>query len=292
MTGQIATGTLWSSVDRLTKARKQRLVRTTPGTGKTVVEYVPIPSLLDQLQEAVASTNSSDGGPAKSTGSRAPLDVGITALLGDISHSVIRGLRDAGLTPRLTDQPTTDPAPTRATPPPPARWAAVDEGLGRPVHDPDHTGRLTERAARAHADARARTDTARHTHDVAADLRQLATHIAAGGAGQRYVDAWVDTYRRWVTQAETALALDVDDATTTRGIRDTACPTCAATSVVRYTDDETYWDPALVVSLRDGQVLHVTCRVCGEGWWRGDDLDQLSMAIAYPTRTTDHRRTS
>lgn len=110
-----------------------------------------------------------------------------------------------------------------------------------------------------------------------AALRHLAATLVST-CDQDTVTAWATQYRRWVTHAEQTLALDTDDALTTRGIRGHACPTCEATTVERTQDGETYLDPAIVVAFRDGQLLHATCRACGTGWWRGEGFDQLSRS--------------
>lgn len=221
------SGDLWRWVDRLTRDRKQRLVRSTPGAERRTIEHVDVPSLWTQLREGVGSTNSSDGGPSKSTGSRAPLDLGISSLMDEITRDVVGALRRLGSPARVTT---------------------------------GEYGTLV---------------------DTPAELRHLAAVVVA--LDQQTVDTWTRTYRRWVSQAETALVLDDSESVTTRGIRGHACPTCGSDSVAREQDGETYRDPALVISFRDGQVLHATCRACAAGWWRGDGLDELSVALAYPT---------
>lgn len=220
--GPIDTGHLWTHVDRLTLDRKQRLVRQAHGQ-KPTTQWVPIPSLWTQLEEAIGSTTTSDGGRSKSTGSAAPLDLTIAVLMQEMTRDVVRALRELGA---------------------PARIQASEHGL---------------------------------TVDTRAGLRHLPA-VLLGTHDQQLVDDWVDRYRSWVTRSETALTLD-GDGIDTRGIRGHACPACDADHVLRDDDGETYRDPALVVAFRDGQVLHATCRACSTGWWRGDDLDQLAVAL-------------
>lgn len=291
------TGDLWSYVDRLTRPRKQRLTRQLPGQKKSTTEWITIDSLLDQLEEMVGSTTTKDEGGAKGAGSPAPLNVVAATLLDEMSRTVIRELKRWSLTPRiaaLDPAVRTDPGDrititvTTGPPAPPLLGRHPTdpdiEGLGLPLTNPDDAGRRAERAARLHADAQARAATARHTHDLRADLRQLATFIA-DQTNTTYVDDWVYRYRTWVSRVETALTLD-DEAVTTRGIRygdRRFCPTCGADKVTRVQDDEVFRDPALVATFRDGQLLHVTCRVCETGWWRGEGLDELGMEVAYPT---------
>lgn len=273
----LQTRDLWRSVDRLTKDRTQRLARQT-APGQVTVEYVPIPSLLTQLREALASNNSSDGRPGKSTGSRAPLDLAIASLIGDMSQQIRAALLKLGGRPRiLTAAPTTGPG--RAAP------TLVDE-LGYMLVAPDVAGQLLEAAARAQV----RTDTSRLRHDVPTDLRQLATALIGTG-DQALVDRWTGNYHTWVSQAETILT-DDDEAIDLRGIRGHTCPACGTDHVERVEPSndpravdgvERFHDPALVIAFRDGQVQHITCRACDTGWWRGDDVDTLAAGVRADT---------
>lgn len=268
------TGDLWKWVDRLTNDRRQRLVRQTPGTAATI-EWVTVPSLWTQLEEAVASTTTRDGGPSKGTGSPAPIDVAITSLMHEISTRLIRALIAADLQPRLL-VPDVRRFPARPLPALHRHPARDDvDGLGDPVVDPELVGRLTERAARGAASTRARLDSARVRHDVRSDLRQYAAYLTTVVGDQRLLDDWADRYHSWGARAAAALTLD-GDSIDTRGIRGHACPACLGLRVARYEDDGTYWDPALVISFRDGQILHATCRVCSAGWWRGEGLEELT----------------
>jgi hypothetical protein len=276
----IDSGNLWHWVDRLTRDRRQRLTRHTPGEKKPRVEYVPVPSLLTQLLEALASTTSADGRPGKSTGSRSPLDLSIESLVSDMSEQTRRGLTARGAHPRvLVAAPLAGPGRT-----PPALY---DED-GRLRYEPDQAGRIIEAAARSGVTR----DPMRLRHDLAADLRQLPALII-GTRQQPIVDEWTDRYQSWVAQAETILTGDQENVDL-RGIRGHACPSCGEQYVQRVepsTDPralagiETYHDPALVIAFRDGQVQHITCRACDTGWWRGDDVDQLSADIRTRTPT-------
>lgn len=270
----VDTGDLWKWVDRLTTDRRQRLLRQIPGTAPTI-EWVTVPSLWTQLEEAVASTTTRDGGASKGTGSPAPIDVAVTSLMHEISTRLIRALVAADLQPRRlvpdVQRATARPLPTWQ------RHAARDdvEGLGEPVVDPELAGRLTERAARGAATTRARLDSARARHDVRSDLRQYAAYLTTVVLDQRLVDEWSHRYHSWGARAAAALTLD-GDSIDTRGIRGHACPACLGLRIARYEDDGTYWEPALVISFRDGQILHATCRVCSAGWWRGEGLEELT----------------
>lgn len=272
------TSDLWRSVDRLTKDRTHRLVRSELGASKPTVEHVPIPSLWTQLVEALTSSNSSDGRPGKSTGSRSPLDLSIEALLIEMSTVLRASLTRLGHRPRVlvAEQRV---LPGRPTP------ALVDE-LGHPLLDPDQAGRLAEAAARTLV----RTDTSRLRHDVLSDLRQYATAVVAT-LDQDAIDACARQYAEWVWHAEEMLTGD-DESIDVRAIRGHACPECGADHVERVepskdpraTDGvERFHDPALVIAFRDGQVQHVTCRACDAGWWRGDDVDELGTAIRSAT---------
>lgn len=270
---QPATGDLWKWVDRLTRDRRHRLVRK-PLSGKPTVESVTIPCLWTQMEEALASSNAGGGRGKSSTGSRSPLDLAIEALMTEIEQTVINTLRSFGHAVRLRteDAPTTP----RTLPVP-----LLADAAGRPLFDPDQSGQLVERAARAHADAHDRRSAARPLHDTTSDLRQLAAVIVTNG-DQQLVDHWVGRYRGWVSQAAAALTAD-DESVDVRGVRGHACPTCRALWVTSVRDRETFRDPALVISFRDGQVLHITCRACEAGWWRGEDVDQLTRQIALST---------
>ncbi|SDG95690.1 DUF7341 domain-containing protein [Klenkia brasiliensis] len=105
----------------------------------------------------------------------------------------------------------------------------------------------------------------RRTLDTPANLRALAAHLATGTTPQHVVHEWADVYYRWVAQAETALALEVHEHATVRlPVRDTTCPHCGIGVVVRQEDDGTYRDPALLATFRDGQLVDVVCRACGQ----------------------------
>ncbi|MEI4273914.1 hypothetical protein TEK04_19510 [Klenkia sp. LSe6-5] len=268
----VDTGTLWSSVDRLTRDQPHRLHRKDDRQAWT--ERTVLPSLLTQLEEQVGATTSTDGGAAKSNGSPAPLDIGSASLLHEIDLHTARALIHHGIGVRYLDLAL--PAP----PPPAVTHRPVTDDTGRQLIDPQTAGQLLERTRRAVADTVARTHLGRRPRDLRANLRALAEHLAEGHQPQHVVDSWVNHYRSWVAQVETALALNVDDAITTRPIRGQACPDCLGLAVERIEHDgSTYWDPAIVASLRDGRLLHVTCRVCSTGWWRGEGLDVLGQQV-------------
>lgn len=286
----IDTHDLWADVQRLTRSRREKLRRDVPGTRKTTTEWITVDSLLEQLQGRLGSTTTSDGSPSKSTGSPSPLDVHAASLLHDMSRAVIAELRHRGATPRPARQPavtyTALPAPVLG------RLPAADDGLGVPVLEPDVAGRLAERAAGRRAAQRDRADTARIVHDLASDLAQLAALIADSG-DQDYVDDWARQYRSWVAQVETALTVDPEESITVRGIRygeRRFCPACGADKVTREQDGETFRDPALVATFRDHQLVHVTCRVCAAGWWRGEGLDELGQLISPPVASSERMR--
>lgn len=81
------TADIWAAVDRLTQPQRQRLERDTGG-----VEWVRLPSLLDQLAEAVKSLTSS-AGPGKQQ-SRPPLNVDCMSLLLEITEAAGEFLRE------------------------------------------------------------------------------------------------------------------------------------------------------------------------------------------------------
>lgn len=97
--------------------------------------------------------------------------------------------------------------------------------------------------------------------DVPANLRGLAAAVADTG-DEDLVTWWTAQLRTWVTRAQTSLQLLDEDATVTRPVRGAACPDCDQTSVLEERDGETYRVPAVVVVLRDGQVLARSCRAC------------------------------
>lgn len=122
------------------------------------------------------------------------------------------------------------------------------------------------------------------TVDVRAELRHLAATVVSSG-DQAAVLGWTITYRSWVSRAETELTED-DESIDLRGVRGEACPCCLALWVTSDRDGEDFRDPALVIAFRDGQVQHITCRACRAGWWRGEDVDELTRLIA--TNTAVH----
>lgn len=280
----VDTGDLWRWVDRLTQPRRERVVRKAPGA-KPRVEYFDVPSLWTQLLREIASSNSGGGHGAASAGSRPPINLEKAAILAEITNLVVDAIDSHGGRPRLLERTTTaqhDVALPRLL---------GDDGL--PLLDPDLAGRMLERAARPAAVRRGRHDTARPIHDTSSDLRQLATLVV--GTGDRdLITWWADQYRTWVARTETALG-DDDESIDLRPVRDKACPRCEATYVVREQPSdafasgrETFRDPALVIQFRDGQVLHVTCRACGTGWWRGEGLDELTEHLHRPARWLHH----
>lgn len=276
------TGDLWKWVQRLTRDRKQRLLRKPlPGHGKPHVEYVPVPSLLTQLGEALASDNTGGGTGKASPGSRAPIDVAIEDLFDDMSTRVRAALLELGGTPRVLRG-----APLESRRALPDLYETFVDEDGRqhriPLYDPDVAGQLVAAAGRAAVTR----DQMRYRHDLASDLQQLPV-LLVGTRRQPLVDEWVGRYRAWVALAETILTAD-DEAIDLRGIRGHACPSCGESFVERTepsTDPravdgvERYRDPALVIAFRDGQVQHITCRACDTGWWRGEDVDELSADI-------------
>lgn len=274
----IDTGDLWRWVDRLTRGRRERVVRKAPGS-KARVEYFDLPSLWTQLLREVASSNAGGGHGAASSGSRPPINLEKTSLLIEISDLVADAIVSHGGTPRLM---TRTELRRRSAPPP----RLVDD-LGLPLLDPDMAGRLVERAARVGAEDRGRRDTAAPQHDASSDIRQLAA-IVVGTDDVDLITWWADQYRSWVARVETALG-DDDESIDTRPVRGKACPACEVQYVIRTQPSEafalgveTFHDPALVVQFRDGQVQHVTCRACLTGWWRGEGLDELGQQLQRP----------
>lgn len=286
----IDTHSLWADVQRLTRPRRERLRRDVPGTRKTTTEWVQVDSLLDQLEEMLGSTTTSDGAPSKSTGSPSPLDVHAASLLHDMSRTVIAELRRRGATPRAAERQTVTYRPLPA--PVLGRMPAPDDGLGMPLMEPDVAGRLTERAAGRRAAARDHADVAHIAHDLCSDLRQLAALIA-DSPDQSYVDTWAQRFRYWVSEVETALTVDQEESITVRGIRygdRRYCPACGADKVTRIQDGEEFRDPALVATFRDHQLVHVTCRACEAGWWRGEGLDELGQQLVRPATPSHDER--
>lgn len=278
----IDTGDLWRWVDRLTQKRRERVVRKTPGR-KPVVEYFEVPALWTQLLREVDSSNAGGGHGAGGSGSRPPLNLDKVQLVIEIADHITDALIEHGEQPRL-EAHRRKPRPNVAPP-------RLLDDQGQPLLDPDVAGRLVERAARIAADRRPRTGTGFLQHDTKSDLRRLAAIVVGTGEAE-LIDVWADRYRWWVARVETALGND-DESIDTRPVRDKACPACEATHVVRQQRSEafalgieTFHDPALVVQFRDGQVQHVTCRACGEGWWRGEGLEQLGDQLTRPAFTS------
>ncbi|WP_158548797.1 hypothetical protein [Blastococcus sp. TF02A-26] len=232
----VDTGDTWRWVDRLTESRRRRLVRR-PDGGQSTVEHVDLPSLLEQLAEAQASTNSGGGRGKSSGGSRAPLDLTITSLLAEIETLTVEALIAYGDRPRYRER---------------ARYRQ----------------------------GRARVLGVRQL-DLAASVRALAVTVVDTEDAD-LIDWWASRFCAWVLRAEEALDLDEDGSVDVVPVRGVPCPEpeCGREHVLEDRDGETVRTPALAISFRDGQVLHVTCRHCGTGWWRGEGLNALADAMA------------
>ena len=268
----VDTGTLWSSVDALTRDTKERVERSMEDKRVIGFDYAEVPCLWSQMEDALASDSAGGGGGKASSGSRAPIDVGMASLMADIATQVARALVASGIPPRYLDDVVVRPRMLRPVvlgrhPAPTDEDVAdgAEPGLGAPIMTPDRAAHLLEKTQRAIADVVARAGSGRRTRDTRSNLRALAAHLSTGTTPQDVVDEWVETYRRWVAQAETALALEVHEHATVRlPVRDTACEHCGATVVVREEEDGTYREPALLATFRDGQLLEVACRSCGK----------------------------
>lgn len=117
-----------------------------------------------------------------------------------------------------------------------------------------------------------------HTLDEAASLRALAV-VVVGTADPDLIEWWTDRYCTWVLRAEECLDLQADDVTTLP-VRGTACPDCGIDTVLVDRDGEDVRQPALCITFRDGQVLHVSCRHCTSSRWRGEGIDTLTDCFA------------
>lgn len=228
-TQPVDTGDLWRWVDRLTQTTRRRLTRKPVGE-KPTVEYFDLPSLVDQLVDAQASSNGGGGRGKASPGSRAPIDLTITALLAEMSSLTIDALVAHDTHPH---------------------WKP---GAGR-------TAAYGVRVV-----------------DVPASIRALAVTVVAA-RDDDLIDWWADRFCSWVLRAEDALDLDADDTLDLRPVRGVTCPDCSVDYVHEDRDGEDYRIPALTIAFRDGQVLHVTCRHCTRGWWRGEGIDLLAAAL-------------
>jgi hypothetical protein len=230
----VDSGDLFKSVDALLRSPKLPVLRGQVGE-KLRKEWVPTRSLYDQLLAAQASDNAGGERGKAAPGSRAPLDLTITALLGDITTSVINTLVAHG------EQPYYRAGDLRA------------RGLGIRLFD------------------------------VPASLRHLAVVVRDLG-DQALADYWARRLHSWVGRAKQALALDEDDtlvevAVRLPGIGYPPCPNCGERTVTTERDGEQRRDSALVTQFRDGQLVHVTCRACSTGWWRGEEVEALTELL-------------
>lgn len=268
---QVDTGDLWHWVDRLTRSRREKIIRDSPDHRPGRTEYVDIPPLWTQLLDDITATSSGGSTRAATSGSRLPLNLESLALLVEVTHYVADELTRRGQQLRLEAE---EPAPTQ-----PAPALRLVDDAGQPLLDPDLAGRLTERAARAAADHQHRTDAAVIRHDTVSDLRRLAA-VVVTERSQPAVDRLARAYRRFAARIETTVTGD-DESLDLHAVRHSACPACLAMWVVSDRDGETIREPALVVALQDGHVRHVTCRACGAGWWRGEDIQDLTDRMAH-----------
>ena len=117
-----------------------------------------------------------------------------------------------------------------------------------------------------------------HLLDVPASLRALAATVVDTRDAD-LVEWWTDKFCSWVLRAEECLDLEAADVTTLP-VRGTACPDCGVDTVLVDRDGEDVRRPALTITFRDSQVLHVSCQACVTSRWRGDGIDTLTDSFA------------
>lgn len=105
-------------------------------------------------------------------------------------------------------------------------------------------------------------------------LRALASTVVTVGDDD-LTSWWVYRIRSWARQVDHVLRLTEEPQP--RRIRDTRCPTCAATHVT-LTDgiDGSERVPALLIDFADGLIRAASCSACGSTWFRGDALLALT----------------
>lgn len=231
---------------RLASAQTRRLIR-----DGGHVERLTLPSLLDLLSTAVASSRSSAAGDAGGAKSKPPIDLGLVDLLAEIDDVVADACREHGLTVRYRYRDQY--GPDREA------W----DGVPYPV-----------RIVRSH---RIVTD----GRDVAGNLRQLVPALIAEG-GIELVEWWVEQFATWAVRAEAAVG-DREEGGATIPLP-MSCTECMAEKVTRTEDGETYRTPALVANVRGHELQRVECRVCGAVWERGPSLDDLVGWMLAPRR--------
>lgn len=92
---------IWKYVDQLTKPKTHKLTREN-GT----IEHVTVPSLLDQLRQALPTGTEAHTGTRNRGVSRTPVDISVLHLLTQISTSVTATLPKLGLSPRYAEGTT------------------------------------------------------------------------------------------------------------------------------------------------------------------------------------------
>lgn len=131
---------------------------------------------------------------------------------------------------------------------------------------------------------------------VPANLLTIASKLMAGNDLDQ-LDWWNTALRKWAVKARAELKLNPTRPQYARGI---ACPDCGAKYAMSTNDEgEKVRTPAVAITWHgpddenhhpdtDWKVRAVECKVCGQVWWRGPDLDVLveQMLTANTTKET------
>lgn len=241
---------LWSAVDQLTKPRHVKLLR-----DEGSADWTTVPSLWWQLEDAVTGVGDAGGEGGASSRYRSPGSIDCLQLYADIRDTVVDALLGHEQKPRTVGEP-------------PAVVAAAQHRRAAAV------AQRRAYATYGIADDSPLVDVPERWRVLVPDsLRALASLLAAV-ADDDLTAWWTERVRSWSRQITNTLRLS--EQPQPRRIRDTACPTCAATHVTLDQGSGPERVPALLIDFHGALIRAASCSACGSNWFRGSELLDLA----------------